>query len=201
MGPLTRRGIAAFEAKSGLRADGIADPELLRRLGIGGVEPRWTPWLDEARRLVGTAERRDTTRIAGWSEGLDLGRFDATGTPWCALFVAHCIAAALPGEALPTNPLGARNWLTFGKACGPAPGAVLVFWRGSKAGWSGHVGFYAGEDAEAFHVLGGNQSDAVTVARVAKSRLLGKRWPGSAPPQQARVVVAAASGALSSNEA
>ena len=30
------------------------------------------------------------------------------------------------------------------------------------------------------HVLGGNQSNAVTVARIAKDRLLGARWPRSA---------------------
>ena len=51
--------------------------------------------------------------------------------------------------------------------------AVLVFERGS----GGHVGFAIGQDDTHFFVLGGNQSDAVTIARIAKSRLLGARWP------------------------
>ena len=75
------------------------------------------------------------------------------------------------------NPLGARNWLAFGvPQQKPALGDVLVFWRGTSGGFSGHVGLYVGEDAQAFHVLGGNQSDAVTIAFFAKSCLLGARW-------------------------
>ena len=35
--------------------------------------------------------------------------------------------------------------------------------------------------------LGGNQSDAVTVARIAKSRLLGARWPATYPPRLKRL--------------
>tara|TARA_R110002126_G_scaffold44153_2_gene126133 strand:+ start:545 stop:1216 length:672 start_codon:yes stop_codon:yes gene_type:complete len=50
----------------------------------------------------------------------------------------------------------------------PITGAVLVFERGS----GGHVGFAIGQDDTNFYVLGGNQSDAVTVARIAKSLLL-----------------------------
>lgn len=65
----------------------------------------------------------------------------------------------------------------------PVPGAVLVFERGS----GGHVGFAIGQDDTHFHVLGGNQSDAVTVARIAKSRLLGARWPATVPPRLQRL--------------
>jgi len=53
----------------------------------------------------------------------------------------------------------------------------LVFARGS----GGHVGFAMGQDDTHFYLLGGNQSDAVTVARVAKARLLGARWPRTFP--------------------
>ena len=37
------------------------------------------------------------------------------------------------------------------------------------------------------YVLGGNQSDAVTIARIAKSRLLGARWPATWPPRLQRL--------------
>ena len=82
-----------------------------------------------------------------------------------------CLRMALPDEpllgALGANPYWARNWLLFGRDTKPVPGAVLVFERGS----GGHDGFAVGQDDTHFFVLGGNQSDAVTVARVAKQRL------------------------------
>ena len=92
----------------------------------------------------------------------------------------------LPDEpllgALGTNPYWARHWLLFGREVQPIIGAVLIFSRGS----GGHVGFAIGQDDAHFFVLGGNQSDAVTVARVAKSRLLGARWPLTYPPRLQR---------------
>lgn len=47
----------------------------------------------------------------------------------------------------------------------------------------GHVGFYVGEDAKGYYVLGGNQGDKVSVVRIAKDRLLpnGIRWPATVP--------------------
>ena len=117
------------------------------------------------------------------------------------MFVAHCVGATLPGETLPTNPLGARNWGKFGTKCKPVLGSVLVFWRGSKNGAFGHVGFYHGEDDVAYHVLGGNQSDQVNVARVAKNRLLGARQPATLPPLATGPVKRSKTGDLSRNEA
>ena len=61
----------------------------------------------------------------------------------------------------------------------PIIGAVLIFERGT----GGHVGFAIGQDDANFYVLGGNQSDAVTIARIAKSRLLGARFPTTYPPR------------------
>jgi hypothetical protein len=52
---------------------------------------------------------------------------------------------------------------------------VVVFWRGAREGWQGHVGFYVGRGAGQVLVLGGNQSNAVTVASFTESRLLGYR--------------------------
>ena len=84
-----------------------------------------------------------------------------------------CIRVAVPDEpllgALGANPYLARNWLLFGREVQPITGAVLIFSRGS----GGHVGFTIGQDDTHFYVLGGNQSDAVTIARIAKSHLLG----------------------------
>ncbi|MDQ3558379.1 MAG: TIGR02594 family protein [Pseudomonadota bacterium] len=174
--------------------------------GEGDLAPaaaQLRPWHAEALRLKGTTElagAADNPLILSWAQRLGLG-YGHDSIAWCGLFAAHCIAASLPDEPLPTNPLGARNWLRFGCDTDLALGAVLVFWRGSKAGWSGHVGFYAGEDATAFHVLGGNQSDAVTVTRIARTRLLGARWPSTAPLPDKAPVQRSADRSLSTNEA
>ena len=86
-------------------------------------------------------------------------------------------------SALGTNPYWARNWLLFGQAVQPITGAVLIFEGGS----GGHVGFAVGQEDTHFFVLVGNQSDAVTIARIAKSRLLGARWPTTYPPRLQRL--------------
>ena len=98
------------------------------------------------------------------------------------------------------GPLWARNWAKFGKAADKAQlGDVLVFRRGQG---SGHVGLYVGEDYGAYHVLGGNQSDGVTITRIAKDRCIAVRRPAyRKAPATAKPVQLAATGTLSTNEA
>lgn len=169
--------------------------------------------LTEALKLYGTAEKPgpgNNPSILGWAKATGLDRLytNDSSTPWCGLFMAY--AALQAGWTPPLNPLGARNWLTFGMPVSEAPspaapalGDVLVFWRGSRGGWSGHVAIYVGEDAESYHCLGGNQADQVSIKRIAKDRLLGaRRCPWRiGQPDFVRVVRLAASGAVSRNEA
>ncbi|UNK78108.1 hypothetical protein MNQ96_10975 [Sphingopyxis granuli] len=62
-------------------------------------------------------------------------------------------------------------------------------------------GLYVGEDYGAFHVLGGNQSDGVTITRVAHDRCIAIRRPVyRKAPASAKPVQLAANGALSTNE-
>ena len=88
----------------------------------------------------------------------------------------------LPDEpllgALGTNPYWARNWLLFGRDTKPVTGAVLIFERG----FGGHVGFAVGQDDTHFYVLGGNQSDAITIARIAKSACSARAGPQPSRP-------------------
>ncbi len=77
---------------------------------------------------------------------------------------------------------------------------MLVFWRGTRDGWKRHVGFYAGEDASAYHVLGGNQNDSVSLARIGKERLLDIRWPATVPLSAGGPVVKEARASLSTDE-
>lgn len=95
-------------------------------------------------------------------------------TPWCAAFVGAVLASVgLQG----TGKLNARSYLDWGQAVDdPRPGDVVVFWRGSKNGWQGHVAFFVRWDGDdGLIVRGGNQGNAVSDARYPRDRLLGFR--------------------------
>jgi uncharacterized protein (TIGR02594 family) len=189
-GRMTIAAIKAFQAAGGLAVDGIVGPKTAAALfgGQGGVPKTETPvsttlpWYAEAWRLIGVTETSgagNNKLILKWAEDLDIP-YSEDETPWCGLFVAHCIGSQMPDEPLPDNPLGARSWQRFGSHVTPQPGAVMVFWRKSLSSGMGHVGFYAGEDEDFYHILGGNQSDKVCVTRVPKARFLDSRWPRTA---------------------
>lgn len=95
-------------------------------------------------------------------------------TPWCAAFAGAMLKRAGVSN---TGSLLARSYLEWGTALDDARlGAIAVFSRGDDP-TAGHIGFVIGEAAGKLYLLGGNQSDAVTVASFDKSRLLGLRWP------------------------
>lgn len=180
----TIAAVMRFQTAMYLEPDGVVGEKTLKALfgpAVSSVadSPDVTPWIDVALRMKGLHEARDNAALRQFlkSDGGTVG--DPAQVPWCGDFVQTCIALALPREALPNNPYAAINWLKFGKPCQPQRGAVLSFWRGSPDNWQGHVGFYVSEDATHYHVLGGNQSDSVTVSRIAKTRLRdgGCRWP------------------------
>lgn len=176
--------------------DDAAKKRPLASVVAGGV-PAWHAL---AKSKLGLHEKRDNAELAAFlrSDGKTLG--DPAKLPWCGDLVETCIRLTLPKEPIPVNPYLARNWMKFGVATTPRLGAVLVFWRGSKAGTSGHVGFYVGEDSTAYHVLGGNQANAITITRILKTRLLGARWPSGDATKTSAVAMTAA-GVLSTDEA
>ena len=100
---------------------------------------------------------------------------------WCAAFVGHCLERA---GLRSTRRLNARSYLDWGIPVDLADaqeGDIVIFSRGSKS-WQGHVGFYVKATGAMIEVLGGNQSDAVTIQRYAKSKLLGVRRAGNVAP-------------------
>lgn len=155
----------------------------------------------EALRLYGTVEtpgKGSNPTILAWAKEVGLDRvYTADSVPWCGLFMA--VIAMRAGKRLPAKPLWALSWGTWGEDGGqPELGDVLVFTRDG----GGHVGIYVGEDATAYHVLGGNQKDAVTIARVAKERLYACRaYYAVGRPPNVRPVVLTSAGELSQDEA
>ncbi len=214
-----RRTIAAvrqFQTNNDLEPDGIVGPLTLAELfedhaaagriaaALSGLNDPTLVWLQEARRLLGTKEEPGTGNnrtILDFASKLGLKAYDADSIPWCGLFVGHCINSTLDREPTPSDLLSARSWERFGIRCEPTPGAVLVFWRGTREGWQGHVGLYVGQDATGYRVLGGNQSDSVCLAWLPKERLLTARWPSTVPPRATETVVVARTTRLSWNEA
>ena len=94
---------------------------------------------------------------------------------WCAAFVGSMLERA--GLAS-TRKLNARSYLDWGKEVeleNAQPGDIVIFSRGDPNGWQGHVAFFVRDMGVFIDVLGGNQSDQVSVARYPKSRLLGIR--------------------------
>lgn len=164
--------------------------------------------LTKALELYGVHEAPGTANnqvILNWAKevGGDVANvYKADEIPWCGLFMA--VVAKRASKQVVKDPLWALNWGTFGVFTDTAMlGDVLVFTRKTADGKkAGHVGIYVGEDETAFHVLGGNTADSVSVARLDKSRLYMARRPKyNVQPANVRVVMLGSSGApLSVNE-
>ena len=110
-------------------------------------------------------------------------------TAWCAAFNGAMLErAGLPS----TRKLNARSYLDWGEPVDLAeaePGDIVVFSRGDPNGWQGHVGFFVRNAGTHIEVLGGNQSNSVSVARYPKSRLLGvRRYPAPTQPSRPNTV-------------
>lgn len=160
----------------------------------------------EALRHYGTLEHKDSKNnpsILAWAKevgGNVADVYKADSIAWCGLFMA--IVAKRAGYVIPKDPLWALNWGTFGthvEKCDAMLGDVLVFVRNG----GGHVAEYVGEDATTFHIVGGNQSDAVTITRISKNRLYAVRRPvfKIGKPSSVRKIYLNVGGSISTNEA
>lgn len=104
-------------------------------------------------------------------------------TAWCAAFVG----AMLKRSGLPhTGKLNARSYLNWGEPVAlddAQPGDVVVFSRGDRNGWQGHVAFFVRKEGSKIVVLGGNQKNQVNEKPYAATRLLGIRRIASDAPK------------------
>lgn len=140
----------------------------------------------------------DNPRIIAWAKETGLSNvYKHDATAWCGLFLATVAKRA--GKPIVSGPLWALNWSKFGVLhAPPGLGDVLCF----KRPGGGHVGLYIAEDETAYHVLGGNQGDRVSIIRVEKARCVAHRRPVyTNQPASVKPYHVAATGALSVNEA
>lgn len=199
-GPLTNSCIIAFKKSLGMWGRPYVGPLTWEALAAGRdgtidtpSDVAMLPWIEVGKRFLGMHEVNQNAELTEFmsSDGRYLG--DPSQFPWCGDFVQTCIALSLPDEVLEgqlaKNPYWALNWQLFGEACEPRPGCVASI---SRSG-GGHVGFIIGEDAARYYVLGGNQSDKVSIAPITKSRFTKSSfrwpktydWPGYSMPQYA----------------
>lgn len=148
-------------------------------------------WLKIARNFIGLKEAPGPANnpvIMGWAANLGIRIlgivYTADSVPWCGLYMAHVMRAA--GLMPPKIAVRAAAWATWGVACTPCPGAVLV----RKRPGGHHVCLYERETTTHYCVVGGNQSDAVTETWMPKSEFIASRWPDPLIPLGAPVVVA-----------
>lgn len=155
--------------------------------------------------LLGTKEipgAKSNDRILQWAKDLGLASiYTNDDTAWCGLFFCHVMKEAGRPVVLETKDkydyLRALKFATWGKEVKvPAFGDILIFKRPE----GGHIGFYVGEDKKAYHVIGGNQGNSVSVTRILKRRLFATRRPEYISFKPEPVLLTSA-GKISSNEA
>lgn len=193
-------GMKAFQAAKGLPTTGSYDAATLSALDLAEKSAPEPPWLVLARRKLGLQEVRDNKKVREFLASDKHALGDPAKLPWCGDFIETCIALTLPKERMVVNPYWAANWGKFGVPLAePAPGAILVLTRQG----GGHVCFYVGEEKANHFVLGGNQSNSVSIMKIAKTRVGpgGIRWPASVPLPSTGRNVTSLKVALSTNEA
>jgi uncharacterized protein (TIGR02594 family) len=134
-------------------------------------------WIELAQREIGQREKPGLGSNVRILEYFEATRYQAPRdeVPWCAAFVCWCLESA---DERSTRSARAADFATWGEPGWLVPGAVVVFGKADPdAGGSGHVAFCAGLDGADVLVLGGNQQNAVNVARRPLARIVAVRWP------------------------
>jgi uncharacterized protein (TIGR02594 family) len=159
------------------------------------------PWITEGNKFIGLKEipgPRHNLTILNWLKELKAW-WSEDETPWCGVYVAHCIKAC--NYQIPKYYMRAKAWSeNWGVELPTATdGCIVVFDR--KGG--GHVGFVLGVTKDnLLAVLGGNQGNAVNIAKFDRSRVVGYYWPKEfALPNTYRTSQIDIDGGVSTNEA
>jgi uncharacterized protein (TIGR02594 family) len=116
-------------------------------------------------------------------------RIDPIKVEWCAAFINAVLKElGIPGsETVSKWPLTARSFLRWGKRVKtPIPGDIVILPRGTEP-WQGHAGFYYDTEykngVKYYLILGGNQSNAVTISAFPASTVISIRRYIIAPPK------------------
>lgn len=139
--------------------------------GAPGTGPQ--PWMDTAASQLGVREvGNNRGDIIDQYRRLGGGRVGSED-PWCASFVNWTLESnGIKG----TNSAWSQSFRNWGTdAGGPVRGAIVVIDYGNG---KGHVGFVHSVNPDgSINVLGGNQSNGVTISRFKTNNVVGYRLP------------------------
>lgn len=197
-GNATDTAVETIQRKAGIKIDGEIGPitaNIIDKLPAASLLPTIEHlevsrplWLEAGLKYLGTKEfagSKDNPVIIDWAkeEGVDIEeQYTHDSIPWCALFANHILTkVGLKGTETLWALDFAGKWPSV-RLAGPAVGAFAPM----KRQGGGHIMVIVGRDQIGNVMgLGGNQSDAVTIAPFAVSRLnQGFYWPKgpSLPP-------------------
>lgn len=142
------------------------------------------PWMPVLKGVMGVKETRGKKNnpvIMGWAKvigGSVRKQFYGDIVPWCGLIMGWTFV--MVGCKIPKTPLWAKSWKNWGFGLlYPRVGCVGVF---NRKGGGGHVAIIIGCTTKTkgkgyYFVQGGNQSDKVSIMRIARKRCIAWRWP------------------------
>lgn len=104
-------------------------------------------------------------------DGLNNNELDDSEIAWCSAWVNWCIQQS-GGKG--TRSAAARSWLQWGQKSKGEVGDIVVLKRGNST-WQGHVGFIVKKGLITVDILGGNQSNNVTVSTFSRLSVLDYR--------------------------
>lgn len=218
-GSATDTAVEAFQKRASLAVDGEIGPMTAKAIDMAPLSDKLPTlehleinrplWLEAGIKLIGTKEfsgSKDNKVIIDWAKD-EGGSIEASYThdsiPWCALFANHILTkVGLKGTETLWALDFAGKWPAV-RLASPAVGAFAPM----KRNGGGHITVVVGKDQHGNIMgLGGNQSDAVTIAPFALSRLnQGFWWPRSVSLPQLigynLLPIVKSNGQLSGNEA
>ncbi|GJE00531.1 TIGR02594 family protein [Methylobacterium isbiliense] len=185
-GPKTIAAVTAFQRAAGLVADGIAGPLTQAALQKVDVTERRNPverpgWLVLAEAELGVKEgagAANNPRVVKLFADAGFPGIKQDSVAWCAAAVGAMLARA---GFKPSGSLAARSYEAWGVGIKePVLGCIATKRRGNSS-WQGHVFFVVGANKDTVFGLGGNQSDAWTIAAFKRSEITSFRWPAGLP--------------------
>lgn len=217
-GNATDTAVEAIQRKANIKIDGELGPttaNVIDKLPAASLLPTFDHmeitrplWLEAGLKYLGTKEfagGKDNPVIIDWAreEGGSIEeQYTHDSIPWCALFANHILTkVGLKGTETLWALDFAGKWPCT-RLAGPAVGAFAPM----KRNGGGHIMVVVGRDQLGNIMgLGGNQSDAVTIAPFAVSRLnQGFYWPkGPSLPQYVGIrslPIVKSNGKVSTNE-
>lgn len=134
-------------------------------------------YMDIASSMLGKQEGKDHTVLSQFFKKSGVDSVDPRSTPWCAAYANSVLQA---GGLKGTGSLAARSFLNYGEEVNKSQasrGDVVVF--GRQDADHGHIGFvdHISADGKTVYVLGGNQSDSVSISARPTNQVLGFRRP------------------------